>query len=490
MKQIVCEMCNSTDFLKEDGMFVCQGCGMKYSVAEAKNLMVEVEGDAPKASSANNDKIANMLTLAQNAIEQGNNSQAEDYANKILELNNAEPQAWLIKGEAIGWQSTTDNIRFSEMASCFSFALKYAEGETKENYKKIMADQCASLINALINLTTKNFGEYPSDENLQRINKAVQGLFSLRLDMLKMFVFIDAANVETNAAQKINSAAVNGSNKADADFGTDNSMKTKYAWNLWLGRYDNCITLLDSALAFCPTESLAETIRKNYEILMNNTISSCSYRFEANGYWSGYVQDYSLTADAKAIRRKKITTFNTNVAEKKKKIKEEAEKKAKEEQKKRNDAYWEKNAELKKRLEAEKAELQEKVAPLKKQIKEIQDKNAPETKQLYAQLKEAVPGDADVAAQKKVIAELQGKRASLGLFKGKEKKAIDAQVTDVEQPKLKQLTAAADAQRKERDDKLHARLEELDNETKDLSAEVTKAEARIKEIDTLLTKNY
>ena len=34
-------MCESTDFIKEDGLFVCQCCGIKYSLAEAKNLMSE-----------------------------------------------------------------------------------------------------------------------------------------------------------------------------------------------------------------------------------------------------------------------------------------------------------------------------------------------------------------------------------------------------------------------------------------------------------------
>lgn len=52
MKKIVCEMCDSTEFVKEDGLFVCQECGCKYSVAEARKLMVEVseepETEAPE----------------------------------------------------------------------------------------------------------------------------------------------------------------------------------------------------------------------------------------------------------------------------------------------------------------------------------------------------------------------------------------------------------------------------------------------------------
>lgn len=41
MKQLTCEMCGSTDLTKQDGVFVCQTCGTKYSVEEAKKMMVE-----------------------------------------------------------------------------------------------------------------------------------------------------------------------------------------------------------------------------------------------------------------------------------------------------------------------------------------------------------------------------------------------------------------------------------------------------------------
>ena len=41
MKQLTCEMCGSTDLMKQDGVFVCQSCGTKYSVEEAKKMMVD-----------------------------------------------------------------------------------------------------------------------------------------------------------------------------------------------------------------------------------------------------------------------------------------------------------------------------------------------------------------------------------------------------------------------------------------------------------------
>ncbi len=39
MKMLVCEMCNSSDLIKQDGLFVCQCCQTKYSVEEARKMM-------------------------------------------------------------------------------------------------------------------------------------------------------------------------------------------------------------------------------------------------------------------------------------------------------------------------------------------------------------------------------------------------------------------------------------------------------------------
>lgn len=41
MMQLICEICGSTDLIKNDGVFVCQACGCKYSVEEVRKMMVE-----------------------------------------------------------------------------------------------------------------------------------------------------------------------------------------------------------------------------------------------------------------------------------------------------------------------------------------------------------------------------------------------------------------------------------------------------------------
>ena len=69
MKQLTCEMCGSTDLMKQDGVFVCQTCGCKYSVEEARKMMVEgtvdIQGTVKVDNSTFVQKYLKML------VEQG-----------------------------------------------------------------------------------------------------------------------------------------------------------------------------------------------------------------------------------------------------------------------------------------------------------------------------------------------------------------------------------------------------------------------------------
>lgn len=52
MKRLKCEMCGCTEIIKEYGVFVCQLCGTKYSVEEARKMMFE-EGEVAEAMDNN-----------------------------------------------------------------------------------------------------------------------------------------------------------------------------------------------------------------------------------------------------------------------------------------------------------------------------------------------------------------------------------------------------------------------------------------------------
>ena len=137
MKRLTCEMCGSTDLIKQDGVFVCQTCGCKYSIEEAKKMMVEGTVEVTGTVKVDNSAaIENYLDMARNAIDAGNNKEADEYCNKIIEMDTANWEAWLIKGRAVGWQSMLGNNRVGETINAFSKALENCPEDMKTSVYK------------------------------------------------------------------------------------------------------------------------------------------------------------------------------------------------------------------------------------------------------------------------------------------------------------------------------------------------------------------
>lgn len=82
MKALVCEMCGSQDLVKTDGMYVCQNCGTKYTVEDAKKMMVEID---------NTKKINNLYERAHKSLEVNDIKHAAEYYKQILD---EKPDDW------------------------------------------------------------------------------------------------------------------------------------------------------------------------------------------------------------------------------------------------------------------------------------------------------------------------------------------------------------------------------------------------------------
>ena len=75
MKQLTCEMCGGTELIKQDGFFVCQTCGAKYSVEEAKKIMVEID---------TTEKVQGLYQIARRFKQDGLFSDAQKYYGQII----------------------------------------------------------------------------------------------------------------------------------------------------------------------------------------------------------------------------------------------------------------------------------------------------------------------------------------------------------------------------------------------------------------------
>ncbi|MBE6580185.1 MAG: hypothetical protein E7650_01045 [Ruminococcaceae bacterium] len=294
MKQLTCEMCGSTDLVKQDGFFVCQPCGTKYSVEEAKKMMiegtVEVTGTVRVDDSS---KIDNYYTMAENAYDAGNKKEAEIYCNKIIEIDPTYYRAWFLKGKAAGWQSTLRKIRIEESVNCFTKAIDNAPADKLKEIKTEAVIEISALSTALIKLCCNNFAEYPSRENSSDILDNIKMTAQYLLLLLKK-CGVASTEFYKKVASLMNDAVCSAwENVITKDY-QHSEHPSKHIWETFTERCASCIMILKAAIDLCDDDKQSDVGRyKNLILIIQNVVDSCSYTYR-NG---GYSREFTLTTE-------------------------------------------------------------------------------------------------------------------------------------------------------------------------------------------------
>lgn len=171
MKALVCEMCNSNDLVKQDGMYVCQHCGTKYTVEEAKKLLGTVKID-------NSEELSNLYQLARRAKQNNNSVEAQKYYGQIIVK---DPSSWEANFYTTYFQSV--NCKIAEIAlaanrvtNCEESVFNLIkENVTDSDEQRKAVDEVAG---ALISISTMLFNAYKNyydGISIQIKNKFVQG---------------------------------------------------------------------------------------------------------------------------------------------------------------------------------------------------------------------------------------------------------------------------------------------------------------------------
>lgn len=498
MKKIVCDLCEGTEFIKEGGMFVCQGCGTKYSIEEAKSMMREVEGTAPVVGAApampvgnpNQAQIDNILVLATTAYEAQNYAEAENYCNRAIELDAMCYKAWNLKGKAVGWQSQIDKLRIEEAAHSFCKAIDFAPEEEKEELKNQAVEELKKLGLALIALRKQRFSGSPD-------SKELNGFKSDRKVMIdSLMVLLSHGNAVGMPDGYLESIA-----KMMAEAAGQAMIMAKTAWLkiehpgekdlvTYIDWFSNCEQLLRQAIDVCDDDD--EEDKSRYELLISaleEPIGKYSYKREWVSYASEYrwFKDKCLNDQAVSTRRTQIQDCKNKIADLERKIREKAEaeaKKAEEEKQARIKAYWEAHADEKAALEAEKKQLTEKSDKLSAEIAELDSQIGA----ARAEEKEKVPSEVETDKLKEQIRDLEKRRAGLGIFAGKEKKQIGEEIAAL-QGRVDSLKSKIDDEKKAKAAEIQQRLAPVQSKRDELDTERTTATKRISAIDAELTKD-
>ena len=143
MKALKCEMCGSNDVVKQDGLYVCQNCGTKYTVEEARKMMiegmVEVQGTV-KIDKSN--EIDNLLKLAQEAISSINGEEAYAYAKRVLEIEPNNAQAWFLRMKGVDLTAILEDLKVLEVINAGNNAIKYSNNELSKDVYVYFLTKC------------------------------------------------------------------------------------------------------------------------------------------------------------------------------------------------------------------------------------------------------------------------------------------------------------------------------------------------------------
>lgn len=180
MKQIVCEVCGSNDLVKEDGCFICQYCGAKYSSEEAKRLIVEVNGkvdvSGSKVTVDNTSFVERSLENARRAKAKEDWEECEKYYNMVEQYEPTNIEAIFYSSYGKARMALVDSDRFKREQKIK--VLKNSISVIDDNYdnspdkyeenkvliQNINAD-LLSMMNSSFVMNTVNNGNYTSNDS-------------------------------------------------------------------------------------------------------------------------------------------------------------------------------------------------------------------------------------------------------------------------------------------------------------------------------------
>lgn len=441
------------------GIATCENCGMEYSQDRMKEKVQEIKGTVRVD---NTHMIQNYLSIAQNAYEASNQSEAELYCNKVIEIDPTNYQAWLLKGKTAGWQSTLQNPRFSESVLAFSKAIENAPEEEKNTIIEESKNEIKSLGTALISLRTDRFVQWPDEDETQGFLKDITTI----MHTLIQFISQVGESIPVNEmmgpiATQINQAVVQAwSKKILPDYQGNEGRPNEYEWRDFLKRIDFCIELVTNAINLSDEDDEEDIQRyENLIFLQEQAIKSCSWDYNIGDYGGKYwYKDWSLTDSAKAARRDIIAEYQRKMnaiksVKEEKEANERAEKERIEKEKadKRFKEYWEEHVKEKENLEKERNSIEEQIKGLKEEMKKI-------------------PGNTEISNIEERINKLCEEKDALGMLKIKEKKAIQEKI-DLEKVNINIIKERMNADKAT----VQAKIKQLQSRVDEINFELAKA---------------
>ena len=451
MAALVCDLCGGKLVMGAGGIAVCDSCGMEHSIDRMKEKVQEIKGTIRVD---NSHMIKNYLEMAQSAKDAGNNAEAETYCNKIIEIEPTNYKAWMLKGEAAAWQSSLQNSRVGEGVAAFIKAINNAPEDVKDELVEEATGQIKNLSVAMISLRTERFAKWPDEEEANGFISDITSILNTVAAFLSQTgALIPLSEIMAPIATLINQSVVQAwQNVIWPDYNGDpndsDEKAGKYEWQNFIQRVGYCTSLVENAISLCDEDDEDDIQRYENLIFINKAaIESCAWDYDINDWGKSWYKEWMLSDEAINVRRELIRDYEAKI----KTIKNAKEQKEKEAAQNRFDAYWVEHADEKANLEIEKATIEEQISALQVEINNI-------------------PGSAEKENIQGRINTLTAEKSSLGLFKGKEKKAVQEKI-DATNLELKKVIDRMDVAKEE----IEKKIDLLQRRINEINSELTKA---------------
>ncbi len=342
MAALVCDLCGGKLIMGSGGIATCDSCGMEHTADRMKEKIQEIKGTVKVD---NSHLIDNYLEMATNAYGADNNTEAESYCNKIIEIDPTNYRAWFLKGKAAGWQSTLKNSRLTESVSAFAKAIINAPSEVKKDIIDESKEQVKNLATAMIKLRGNQFAKWPDEEETNGFKSDIASILKTLLQFINQAgVIIPLSELMAPMATTINQSVVKAFNDVifpdyNGDPNDPDDRANKYDWQRYIDRINHCTTLVEQAIKLCDEDDESDIQRyENLIFLHEKAIDSCSWDLSYNASTGSNVwrKQWSLNDEAKAYRKKLIKEYKAKI----KGIKAAEQKKAENAKNQRITSFW------------------------------------------------------------------------------------------------------------------------------------------------------
>lgn len=324
MKKITCEICGSNDLIKKDDFFECQLCGTKYSTEEVKKIFLEgsidISGSTVKIDNSGN--IENYLSIAKNAYKANNMSECEKYCNMILEIDNKNYEAILLKGKLECRYARIEGIK-----SYFFNALDNVPEDKIDEVKEEILTEILYIFEHLMNNVCEEAQKHVNSEHLcmKVVDYINENAKELKENFMELFLKcgVEEKYIDGSLATIVINYAIEQFEKECEQYTSqyafykhrmfrdrDADITLKIQWNNFISAGDTCIYVIEEAFRLFGDEINGDSICSGYQALISVQELLLNTHYSYTDMYTDISVESGFNEEEKLIRKNKIIEWH------------------------------------------------------------------------------------------------------------------------------------------------------------------------------------